>query len=82
MTPKKATSKATTTLDDAVKVAFTEKRARQPLLVTSRMRPSRMEQSIASDLAQRTRLPLRAPFAPAALKDYLGTLHQASPCGR
>jgi hypothetical protein len=46
------------------------------------MRPSRMEQSIASDLAQRTRLPLRAPFAPAALKDYLGTLHQASPCGR
>jgi hypothetical protein len=32
MAPKKATSKATTSLDDATKVALTEKKARQPSL--------------------------------------------------
>jgi hypothetical protein len=80
MAPKKATSKATTSIDDAAKAAFSlRRRAKQPLLATSLMRPSRIGQSIASDTAKRTCPPQRTPFTHATLRDYLGPLRQASP---
>jgi hypothetical protein len=60
MAPKKATSKAITSLDDATKVALTEKRARQHLSVTPlKMHPKTTEQSTASVLEPRTHPPQR-----------------------
>jgi hypothetical protein len=43
------------------------------------MRPSRIEQSTTTDLAWRTRLPLRAPSARVALKTSPKTLCRAHP---
>jgi hypothetical protein len=74
MAPKKTTSKATTSIDDAAKVALLVEKARQPLLTTSPTRPLRMRQSTASDIAKIIHAPQRAPFAHAALRDYLGHL--------
>jgi hypothetical protein len=80
MAPKKATSKATTSIDDAAKAAFlAEKKGKAVLLATSLMRPSRMGQSTASDTTKITRPPRRALFTHVALRDYLGPLRQASP---
>jgi hypothetical protein len=49
MAPKKATSKATTSLDNTVMATLIEKKARQPLsMMLPKMHPKMTEQSIAN----------------------------------
>jgi hypothetical protein len=80
MAPKKATSKATTSIDDAAKAALLAEKKGKATLVGN------VPHEILDDGAvnskrhrQRTYPPQRAPFAHVALRDYLGHLCQASP---
>jgi hypothetical protein len=80
MAPKKATSKATTSIDNTEKAALlTEKKGKIALADDIPMRPLRMRQSTASDIARRIHPPQTAPFTHAALRDYLGHHRQVSP---
>jgi hypothetical protein len=75
MAPKKATSKVATSIDDVAKVALlAEKKRRQSSLTISLVKPLGMRQSTTSDIAKRIHQPQRAPFAHAAMRDYLGHL--------
>jgi hypothetical protein len=78
---KKATSKTTTSLDNAAKVALSEKKGKAALV--GDIPHEALEDGAINSKRPRmeNRLPLRALFARATLKDYPGTLRQASPHG-
>jgi hypothetical protein len=79
MAPKRAIPKATTSIDDAAKAALlAKKKSKAALTETSLMRPSRMRQSTTTNITKTIGPPQRAPFAHAALREYLGP-HQATP---
>jgi hypothetical protein len=72
MAPKKATSKATSSLDDTTKAALAEKKGKATLV--SDVPHEALDDGVVNSKQPCSENPptLRAPFAHAALKDYLG----------
>jgi hypothetical protein len=68
MAPKRASSKATPSIDEAAKAALLAEKKGKALAESTPKRPSKMKLS-AKDSAKSTPPP-RAPYAPAAPKAY------------
>jgi hypothetical protein len=83
MAPKKATSKATTSIDDAAKAVLLAKKKGKAALVGDVPHEALKDGAINSkrDIAKRTPAwsVKRAPFEYATLRDYLRNPRQASP---
>jgi hypothetical protein len=78
MAPKKATSKATTSLDDTTKTALAEKKDKAALV--GEIPQEALEDGAVNSKRPRTENPpLKASFARAALKASPRTLRQALP---
>jgi hypothetical protein len=77
MAPKRATSKAATSIDDAAKAALLAEKKGKALADTTPKRPSNMTLSTARDSA-RTTPPPTALYAPAVLRAHHKHHHQAS----
>jgi hypothetical protein len=77
MAPKRATSKAVASIDDATKVALLAQKKGKALVNTTPKRPSKMTLSTARDSARITPPPM-ALCAPIVLRAYHKHHHQAS----
>jgi hypothetical protein len=76
MAPKRASSKAALSVDEAAKAALLAEKKARPSRTTPSKRPSKMKLS-AKDSAKSTP-PLKAPYAPAASEAYRKHHLQAS----
>jgi hypothetical protein len=77
MASKRATSKATASIDDAAKAALLAEKKGKALADTTPRRPSKMTMSTARDSAKTTP-PSTALYAPAVPKAHHKYHHQAS----
>jgi hypothetical protein len=80
MAPKKATSKATTSIKDAAKVALLAEKKGKAALADD-IPHEALEDDVVNSKRHRQENPptQRAPFAHVALRNYLGHLRKVSP---